>query len=238
MIKIFSFGDKQAPQMVIFCHGFAVKHDSLGTFSAIADKLAQEGFLAHLFNLSDYDDLKNTKHVYPLSFNKQLERLKLVISQLKPKELNLVGHSLGSLLAATYCRNQGLASDRLRKLVLLAPPARDEIGLEMKNRFENDDRVRLEVESGNYILTSKKGIQSHFRPDYFKELGGRSREVYYNLLKSESKKILTVWSSQDIAHRPIPSWWPEEVLSKKIDSDHNFSDQLPYLSQMVADFLK
>ncbi|HWT55767.1 MAG TPA: alpha/beta fold hydrolase [Candidatus Microsaccharimonas sp.] len=106
-----------APQMVVFSHGFGVRHDARGLFTDIVAALPK-GWGYALFDYDSYDEATKQQHV--VGFATRLKELKAVVDwalvQKGVEKLHLVGHSMGSLTIAS------LAPEIRGEIVLMVPP--------------------------------------------------------------------------------------------------------------------
>ncbi|MGH7240836.1 MAG: alpha/beta hydrolase [Candidatus Saccharimonadales bacterium] len=106
-----------APQMVVFSHGFGVRHDARGLFTDIVMVLPK-GWGYALFDYDSYDETTKRQHV--VGFGTRLQELKAVLdwagTQKGVATVHLVGHSLGSLTIAS------LAPETAGEIVLMVPP--------------------------------------------------------------------------------------------------------------------
>lgn len=106
-----------AAQVVVFSHGFGVRRDSRGLFTAIAAGLPS-GWGYVLFDYDSFDSVTNQQRVVGLTA--RAERLEAVLDWVRKQSdvqaVHLIGHSMGTLTLAN------LAPDGIGKMILLAPP--------------------------------------------------------------------------------------------------------------------
>lgn len=104
-------------ELVVFSHGFGVRHDSRGMFTDIVAGLPRSwGYI--LFDYDSFDETTNQVRV--VGFAERLRRLQAVLDwahqQAGVAQIHVIGHSLGAVTVAA------LAPENIGKMLLLAPP--------------------------------------------------------------------------------------------------------------------
>jgi hypothetical protein len=205
------------PHIVIYSHGFGVRKEDRGLFTAISKALPDVKSV--MFDFNPVHEGTNTLTVKPL--NEQAGKLRTVINTTRAEYpdaiIDLVCHSQGCVIA-------GLLKPRgIRKVIMLAPP--DDISeatvvkhlsVRREDPIDVTARTRLERSDGSTTV---------IRPEYWHSLAGVNPVKLYNQLARVT--TLRIMNAKD-----------DEVLGKvsfeKIDPSisfvtlnggHNFDDE-------------
>jgi pimeloyl-ACP methyl ester carboxylesterase len=220
------------PQMLLFSHGFGVRADSRGLFTAITQSLPR-GWGYVLFDYDTYDTLKNQLIVNSMS--DRLIRLQAVINwarqQAGVEQVHMVGHSLGCLVAAE------LAPAGIGKIVLLSPP------LALGSRFADiyTHRKGAKHSGHTWSLPRADGTTTVVDDEIFAELVSVDAEGEltklamfrpFSLILASADEVLPDADYTDLIVMP-------SVNGMGIDgADHNFSGQYrPELVRLVIEQL-
>lgn len=172
---------------VVMLHG-GWGGDHSGLLTAVAN-------LGHQFHFICYDQRGSLRSPFPdslITFNEHIEDVERLRKELNIDKLNLVGHSMGAVLASAYATRY---PQHIRRLVLLSPaslkdplpPAEKEIldkSIPAFQAFLNRPEVTQELEKYNLhrkqpALTSREQTMK-FRIDVFKRMiyaVGKANEV-------------------------------------------------------------
>jgi hypothetical protein len=168
------WGNEKAGRVVIFSHGFGVRRDSRGMFDELAELLKDDCLVVQF----DYVDINEDGSTTAYSFSEQAEKLREVIKyvgkRFNPKEVNIVAHSQGCIIA-------GLVSpSSLDKAVLIAGPRK---GTKIKEKGIS----KIERSDGSITLVP---------PQYWREVSKvNPAELYLKLAKKS--KVYFIRALQD-----------------------------------------
>ena len=228
------FGPHQAERTVIYVHGWATNWTSKGLFVDLAEHLAKFRISSILFDLNDYDDLRNATF---LALSQQIERLELIVNHFQninpSTSISLLGHSLGCITTACFLK---LQRPDLEKLILLAPaigePAKQlEQYLVRRADGQVDEQGRLSFQRKDATITTLgKG--------YLSELDFDFERLYTEILPIYQDKYQMI-VAQDDNKRQTPK--QQKVLRDLdarilINANHNFTRQRSELCQILTQF--
>lgn len=101
---------------ILFSHGFGVKKDSRGLFSAITDSLPQ--YHAVMFNYNSTKGHKSYVDSYKVQSFKLMKEIEGILTTDKNAEIIIIGHSQGCIMPCLV----DLPAN-VKKVILLAPPS-------------------------------------------------------------------------------------------------------------------
>lgn len=230
------FGPHQAEQMVIYVHGWAANWTSKGLFVDLAEHLAQLRISSILFDLNDYDKLKNATF---LALGQQIERLHLVVKHFQNinplASVSLLGHSLGCITAMRFLKLERLA---LEKLILLAPamgePAKQ---LEQYLARRSDSRID---DQGRLSFKRKDGTVTTLGDGYLSELNFDFQKLYQETLPLYRDKYQIIVAQDDNERQTPQQQQILRDLGAQIlpNANHNFTRQRSELCQILTQLFK
>jgi hypothetical protein len=206
---------------LLFSHGYGVKKDSKGLFTAIADSLP-DGFTPILFDYYHVDGKNIT--VRPPS--EMIEILKQRYSELDG-ETWLIGHSMGCTLIAM----SGLTPS---KTLFLAPPLQiSSRPVDFRQYFLSRHPDARE-ENGSVYITRKNGGIFCLTPEWFEELGHLTHGTpALNYMAHNDVSI--IFGTEDLS-TPIPEddhdFWDLHKPVNTIPGNHNFNP--PHRDKLVS----
>ena len=212
--------DKKYP-VVVFCHGFGgTKTEVFRHFFRLSRKLYNEGFLTVRFDFTGFGD--SLAPTTAFSISQGTEDIKAIVNWLNNEQLadmsrlNLLGFSLGSLIAA---ESVGAGLD-VRSLCLVCPVEHYVVHRDVSEESDND------YQENNSIWYSGYELSNLFVGEYINSKGSKHLD---------GKKI-PVQLIQGSADQTVPSDHYEEykrvidcekVKPLLIDGgDHTFSEKI------------
>jgi len=206
-----------APHIVIFSHGFGVRKEDRGLFTAIY--LAVPDIKAVMFDYNPINEKANTLTAKPL--NEQAHKLRNVINHTKAENpdaiIDLVCHSQGCVVA-------GLVKPRgIRKIIMLTAPTdvseevvAKQLGRNLEEPIDVSVRTRLARADGSTTV---------IHPEYWQSLAGiNAIRLYNNLARVTSLRILNAKQDEVLGEANFEGLHPGISLVK-LDGNHNFDDE-------------
>lgn len=222
--------------IIIFSHGFGVRKDARGLFTAIAKQLiSTSNFTADdliMFDYNQVDEATNT--LTATTLDKQAQQLLDVIAeeQLEDKEvtIDVICHSQGCIVAA-------LAQPHLiRKIIFLAPPD-DRFGF---GRIQEKIQALLarpgtvQSADGTLRYPRRDGSTTIIPPAYWQSRQGVAAIKLYKQLAAKTKLIIFQATHDEVIGETDFSELPKTVRVLPIDSGHDFEDKS---RQKIADLI-
>jgi hypothetical protein len=203
--------------VVIFSHGFGVRKEDRGLFTAIAKVLP--GAKSVMFDYNPINEASNTLTAKPL--NEQAQKLRKVINAVRAENpgatIDLVCHSQGCVVA-------GLVKPRgIRKVIMLTPP--DELS-EVKMIEQMGARMGVAIDpSARTRLARADGSTTVIHPEYWQSLAGVDPIKLYNrLAKFTALRIIN--ARQDEVLGKISLEGIDAGISLvTLHGNHNFDDE-------------
>ncbi len=206
-----------AHHIVIFSHGFAVRKDDRGLFTAIASSLPNAKSV--LFDYNPSNEQSNTLTAKPL--NEQMLKLRKVINTTRAEYpdaiLDLVCHSQGCVVA-------GLLKPRgIRKVIMLTPPesvsesvVAEQLGARHKTLIDVTTRTRLQRSDGSTTV---------IHPEYWQSLVGINPVKLYNrLARFTALRMVSAKHDEVLGNMNFEGLDPT-VSHVRLEGGHNFDDQ-------------
>lgn len=182
-------GDDNSGKVVLFSHGFGVKRDSLGMFTELGDSLKDE-FLVIRFDYNKIDKAQSATIVYP--YSTQVKILDKVIAfiqkKFKPRELNIIAHSMGCLILGM------LSPNNINKAILLAAPPTSQYK-RMKEYFSKRPGTKFH-EKGVSKIQRSDGSWTLVGSDFWPDTKNVNPPILFKKLVQKSK-IYLVRAKQD-----------------------------------------
>lgn len=205
------------PHVIVFSHGFGVRKEDRGLFTAIAKALPDSKSI--LFDYNPINEESNTLTAKPL--NEQALKLRKVINGVRAEYpgaiIDLVCHSQGCVVA-------GLVKPRgIRKIILLTPP--DDISQETVVR-QHAARTGMEIDvTARTRLARSDGSTTVIHPEYWQSLAGINPvKLYNNLAKFTALRILNARHDEVLGKVKFDGIDPS-ISFVTLDGNHNFDDE-------------
>lgn len=198
-----------AAKTVICSHGFAVRADSMGMFTAIA-----AAFPDYDFEMFDYYDIKPNGDQVLRSLDEQAQILQQHIDTAPEGEIILLCHSQGSTVA-------GLASlERVSKVVLLAPPV-DIDRASLINRLRHRKSAQLNP-FGTSTVPRSDGTLMTIPVEYMDSIEAHDQGTLYQKIANTVPTIIVRATDDEILGLTTAN---EIQGARHIDiaADHNFT---------------
>ncbi|HSW81751.1 MAG TPA: hypothetical protein VLG40_05160 [Candidatus Saccharimonas sp.] len=217
-------------RVVIFSHGFGVRQDGRGLFTAITKLLP--GIEPVMFDYNQFDETTNTMTV--TSLHEHVAKLQQVMDETRRTypnaTIDLVCHSQGCVTAA-MAQLEGI-----RTTIFLAPPDRRfgfgriqqkiEALLKRPGAIQNAD--------GSLRYPRRDGSTTIILPSYWQSRDGVDAIKLYQLLATKTRLIIVQATHDEVIGVTDFSDLPETVRIIKIDSGHDFEGKA---RQEVAGFV-
>jgi len=205
------------PHIVIFSHGFGVRKEDRGLFSAIANALP--GVKSVMFDYNPINEQSNTLTAKPL--DEQARKLRKVINTTKTEypdaTIDLVCHSQGCVVA-------GIVKPRgIRKVIMITPP--DDINqASVVKRLSARLETPIDV-TARTRLSRTDGSTTVIHPEYWQSLAGLNPVKLYNqLARVTTLRIINAKHDEVLGKVSFEGINPSISLVA-LDGGHNFDDE-------------
>lgn len=205
------------PHIIIFSHGFGVRKEDRGLFTAIARSLPDVKSV--LFDYNPINEASNTLTAKPL--DEQARKLRKVINSTRAEYpgaiIDLVCHSQGCVVA-------GLLKPRgIRKVIMLTPPEDiseatvvEQLGARTGTVIDVAARTRLPRADGSTTV---------IHPEYWQSLAGIDPVKLYNkLARVTALRIMSARQDEVLGKVGFAGLDPG-VSHITLDGNHNFDDE-------------
>jgi hypothetical protein len=202
------------PHIVIYSHGFGVRKNARGLFSAVAAALPNAQSV--MFDYSPINEKSNTLTVKPLQ--EQALKLRKIINATRAEHpdaiIDLVCHSQG-------CVVTGLVKPRsIRKVIMLAPPT-DMSESTVAERLGTRSGISIDTTVRTRLLRSD-GSTTVIHPEYWQGLAGIDPVKLYNKLARVTKlRIINARQDEVLGKVDFSALDPKTSLVT-LDGNHNF----------------
>jgi len=205
------------PHLIIFSHGFGVRKEDRGLFTAISQAVPDAESV-----LSDYNPINeksNTLTAKPL--NEQVQKLRKIINTARAEYpdaiIDLVCHSQGCVVAAM------LKPRNIRKVIMLTPP--DDVSEEVVVR-QLTARSGATIDVNNRTrLPRSDGSTTVIHPEYWQSLAGiKPVKLYNRLAKFTALRIINARQDTVLDSLSFEGIDPN-ISFVTIDGDHNFKQE-------------
>lgn len=210
---------------IIFIHGFGVRKDARGMFTAIASKLPD--FECILTDLNEVDEGGNT-HLKPLRSQAEIIR-NIYKKEREDSRIYLIAHSQGCVVSA-------LADlPPVEKVFLLAPPTNNDLDKTI-NTFKNRPGTNIDLD-GISTLMRRDGTKTFVPKEYWKERRlVNYLEEYERFSKSNNLVIILARQDEVVSNKN------KQELQKlgqliEIDGNHNFDETRVELIEIIKNNL-
>ena len=205
------------PHIIIFSHGFGVRKEDRGLFTAIYRGVPD--IKAVMFDYNPINEKANTLTTKPL--NEQAHKLRHVINNTRAENpdaiIDLVCHSQGCVIA-------GLVKPRgIRKVIMLTAP--DDVSVEtVAKQLGKDLEAPIDV-SIRTRLARSDGSTTVIHPEYWQSLEGINVvKLYNNLARVTALRILNAKQDEMLGETKFESLDPSISLVR-LDGNHNFDEE-------------
>ena len=205
------------PHVIVFSHGFGVRKDDRGLFTAISKALPDT--VSVLFNYNPINEKSNTLTAKPLQ--EQMRKLRKVINTARAEypgaTIDLVCHSQGCVIAAM------LKPRDIRKIIMLTPP--DDVSEAVLSKQLGDlSGTTIDV-SQRTRLPRADGSTTVIHPEYWQSLAGvKPIKLYNRLAKFTALRIINARHDEVLGQVNFEGIDPG-ISFVTLDGDHNFSEE-------------
>jgi hypothetical protein len=205
------------PHLVIFSHGFGVRKDDRGLFTAISRAVPDVESI--LFHYNPINDSSNTITAKPM--NEQVHKLRKVINTARADYpgaiIDLVCHSQGCVVAAL------LKPRDIRKVIMLTPP---DVVSEATLIKQLGERTGTEIDvTVRTRLQRADGSTTVIHPEYWQSLAGIEPVKLYNrLAKFTTLRIINARNDDVLGPVNFEELTPG-ISCVTLDGDHNFGEE-------------
>ncbi|HEU4966621.1 MAG TPA: hypothetical protein VFT53_04000 [Candidatus Saccharimonadales bacterium] len=199
---------------VIYSHGFGVRKEDRGLFTAIARSLPDAEHV--MFNYNSINEAANTLTAEPLT--EQMRKLRKVINTARAEHpgavIDLVCHAQGCVVAAM------LKPRNIRKIILITPPddvSEAAVAKQLQGEAEIDTAIRTRV-------ARPDGSATVVRPEYWQSLAGINPVRLYNrMAKFTALRIIKAKQDEVLGDVSFGGIDPSVSLVA-LDGNHNFDE--------------
>jgi len=205
------------PHLIIFSHGFGVRKEDRGLFTAISQAVPDAESV--LFDYNPINEKSNTLTAKPL--NEQVQKLRKIINTARAEYpdaiIDLVCHSQGCVVAAM------LKPRNIRKVIMLTPP--DDVSEEVVVR-QLTARSGATIDVNNRTrLPRSDGSTTVIHPEYWQSLAGiKPVKLYNRLAKFTALRIINARQDTVLDSLSFEGIDPN-ISFVTIDGDHNFKQE-------------
>ncbi len=205
------------PHIVIFSHGFGVRKEDRGLFTAIANALPEVRSV--LFNYHPINEASNTLAATPL--DKQVRKLRKVINAARIEYpgavIDLVCHSQGCIAAAL------LKPRYIRKIIMITPPD-DVREATVTRQLSARSEMAIDTSTRTRLLRSD-GSTTVIHPEYWQSLVGiEPTKLYNRLARFTTLRIINARQDEVLGDVSLEGIDPSISLVT-LDGNHNFEGE-------------
>lgn len=199
---------------IIFSHGFGVRKDGRGLFTAISRALPDAESV--LFDYNPINEKSNTLTAKPL--HEQAQKLRKVINSVRADYpdavIDLVCHSQGCIVA-------GMVKPRgIRKVIMLTPPtdmSEATVVQNLSTRLETPIDVTVRTR-----LARSDGSTTVIHPEYWQSLAGIKPAKLYNQLARVTKLCIINAKQDDVLGNVSLEEIDPAISMVTLAGNHNF----------------
>jgi hypothetical protein len=203
--------------IIIFSHGFGVRKEDRGLFTAIARALPDAKSV--MFDYNPVNEKANTLTAEPL--NEQMRKLRKVINTARAEYpgvvIDLVCHAEGCVVAAL------LKPRDIRKIIMLTPPE-DVSETVVAKQLRKDGETPIDTTIRTRLLGSD-GSTTVVHPEYWQSLAGiKPVKLYNRLARFTALRIINAKQDEvlnDVSFEEIDPG----VSLVSLDGNHNFDGE-------------
>ncbi len=209
--------DTTTPHIIIFSHGFGVRKDDRGLFTAVSKAVPDAESI--LFNYNPINEKSNTLTAKPLQ--EQVQKLRKVINTARAEYpgaiIDLVCHSQGCVIAAM------LKPRGIRKVIMLTPPdvvSEAVVVKQLSSHTETDIDVSVRTR-----LARADGSTTVIHPEYWQSLASIDPVKLYNrLAKFTALRIINARTDEVLG--PVSFEGVDPSISfVTLEGGHNFDEE-------------
>jgi hypothetical protein len=203
--------------IIIYSHGFGVRKEDRGLFTAIAKALPDAESI--MFDYNPINEASNTLTAKPL--DEQARKLRKVINTMRAEQpeaiIDLVCHSQGCVVA-------GLVKPRgMRKVIMLTPPddvraevVAQQLGARLDTPIDIMSRTRLARSDGSTTV---------IHPEYWQSLAGINPVSFYNKLARVTALRIIGAKQDEVLGETVFEGLDHAISRVILDGGHNFDDE-------------
>lgn len=204
--------------IVIFSHGFGVRKDGRGLFTAIAEQLPDIKLV--MFDYNQFDETTNTMIV--ASLDEHVEKLRSIAGDVRRQHpdavIDLVCHSQGCVIA-------GMAQlDGIRKTIFLAPPDQrfgfGRIQEKVKALLKRPGAVQNA--DGSLRYPRRDGSTTIIPPRYWQSRDGVDTIKLYRQLTTKTQLMIVQATKDEVIGITDFSELPSTVKIVQMETGHDF----------------
>jgi hypothetical protein len=209
--------NSNTPHIVIFSHGFGVRKEDRGLFTAISKALP--GVESVFFDYNPINDKANTLTAKPL--NEQMRKLRTVLNTTRAEHpgavIDLVCHSQGCVVAAL------LKPRDIRKIIMLTPP--DDVSeATVARQLGRRREAAIDVTARTRLLRSD-GSTTVIHPEYWQSLAGVEPVKLYNrLARFTALRIINAKQDEVLDNLSFEGVDPG-ISMVTLEGNHNFEGE-------------
>ncbi len=201
--------------VIVYAHGFGVRSDARGMFTAIRDTLTN---YHHVF--VDLNDIDENGAITVSPINEQVMRLHEAIARAHDAypmlPITVIAHSQGCAIAALT------VSAYITRAILLAPP----YTISVKRIQERYARIEITVDpSTTSYIPRRDGTTTRILPEYFKSIESLNPIALYNDLATRVPTTIIIAKDDDVIDNTERTNYNlvSEVI--EIPGDHDFTKE-------------
>lgn len=204
--------------IVIFSHGFAVRKEDRGLFTAISKALPDD-VESILFDYNPINEQSNTLTAKPL--DEQARKLRKVLNTMRAEYpgaiIDLVCHSQGCVVA-------GILKPRdIRKIIMITPPddvseatLTKQLGARMDTAIDVNVRTRLSRSDGSTTV---------IHPEYWQSLAGVDPVKLYNRLARFTVLRIINAKQDEVLGKVSFEGIDPSISQVTLEGNHDFKDE-------------
>lgn len=206
-----------APHYIIFSHGFGVRKEDRGLFTAISKVLPDAESV--LFNYNPINEQSNTLTAEPLS--EQVRKLRKVINTARAEHKNaiidVVCHGEGCVVAAL------LKPRYIRKIIMITPP--DDVNeATVVKRLQSQREVTIDT-SVRTRLAGTDGSTTVIHPEYWQSLAGIDAvKIYNRMARFTALRIISAKQDEVLGTTNFEGLDPG-ISRIALEGNHNFDEE-------------
>jgi hypothetical protein len=200
-------GNFDSGKVIIFCHGFGVRRDSRTLFTDIGDAFKKDFGIVR-FDFEEFNDKEKSITIGSIKYESVvLENvIEFIQNKFKPKSIDLISHSLGSIVACDSTLKG------VNKLILLAGSP--------SNSYE---RLKLRFSDKEGSILDEDGLSIWERAD-------GSKTIIKKEFWAELKSIVPIESYRKVVHK-VDTYYIRALNDDKLKTDDDF-EKIRYITGM------
>lgn len=204
------------PHIIVYSHGFGVRKEDRGLFTAIAKAMPDAESI--LFNYNPINEKANTLTAKPL--DEQVRKLRKTINAARAEYpgavIDLVCHSQGCVVAAL------LKPRHIRKIIMLTPPDDISEAVVIK-QLTTDQETPIDVTTRTRLLRAD-GSTTVIHPEYWQSLADIDVIKLYNrMARFTALRMISARHDEVLGDLAFEGLEPS-ISHVTLDGGHNFDD--------------